>query len=134
MHCHNCLRTTGFWVEDIETQAVTREEEYRGKRYTVADIKKMAAFPTSPGVKTIGALAMTCEVRLLNRRRSRDIFDSIFLKIHFLPVLSNRGFLRRPVKVEVMPLPEENKPANFSGAVGSFTLDASVDRREVKGQ
>ncbi|HPM96828.1 MAG TPA: BatD family protein [bacterium] len=123
--------TTGFWVEDIESQAVTREEEYRGKRYTVADIKKMAAFPTSPGVKTIGALAMTCEVRLQNRRRSRDIFDSIFEDPFFTRTVKQEVFAPA-VKVEVMPLPEENKPANFSGAVGSFTLDASVDRREVK--
>jgi hypothetical protein len=32
----------------------------------------------------------------------------------------------------VLPLPEEGKPANFSGAVGNFTLTATVDRTQVK--
>ena len=31
-----------------------------------------------------------------------------------------------PVNVESLPLPEENKPVNFSGAIGSFTMTATA--------
>jgi hypothetical protein len=31
-----------------------------------------------------------------------------------------------PFNVESLPLPEENKPANFSGAIGSFTMTATA--------
>lgn len=37
----------------------------------------------------------------------------------------------RAVELTVQPLPEEGRPANFSGAVGRFTLEAECDRREV---
>lgn len=33
--------------------------------------------------------------------------------------------------IEVRELPEEGRPYDFSGAVGSFSLEASVDRRDV---
>ena len=31
-----------------------------------------------------------------------------------------------PVTVESLPLPDENKPANFTGAVGDFTMTATA--------
>ncbi len=36
------------------------------------------------------------------------------------------------VSVKVLPLPQEGKPANFSGAVGDFTMNASVTPTELK--
>ncbi|MGA2871028.1 MAG: BatD family protein, partial [Verrucomicrobiota bacterium] len=35
------------------------------------------------------------------------------------------------VKVESLPLPDRNKPANFSGAIGNFTMTASVGPTNV---
>jgi hypothetical protein len=37
-----------------------------------------------------------------------------------------------PFTVEVVPLPSEGQPADFSGAVGKFTMRASVDARDVR--
>lgn len=37
-----------------------------------------------------------------------------------------------PVTVEVMPLPTEGRPASFSGGVGEFSLQGSVDKTQVK--
>ncbi len=36
-----------------------------------------------------------------------------------------------PVSVESLPLPEQNKPANFTGAIGSFTLTATAGPTNV---
>ena len=36
-----------------------------------------------------------------------------------------------PVNVESLPLPEENKPANFTGAVGNFTMTATAGPTNV---
>jgi hypothetical protein len=36
-----------------------------------------------------------------------------------------------PVNIEALPLPEENRPANFSGAVGSFTMTATAGPSDV---
>ncbi|MBU3664820.1 MAG: protein BatD [Chthoniobacterales bacterium] len=37
-----------------------------------------------------------------------------------------------PRKIEVLPLPKEGRPENFSGAIGQFTIDASATPRTVK--
>ncbi|HEY4155070.1 MAG TPA: BatD family protein, partial [Puia sp.] len=37
----------------------------------------------------------------------------------------------KPVTVHVKPLPEAQKPADFSGAVGRFSIQASVDSKEI---
>ena len=37
----------------------------------------------------------------------------------------------KPVTVHVKPLPEINKPADFNGAVGRFSIQASVDTKEI---
>lgn len=37
----------------------------------------------------------------------------------------------RGTKIEVMPLPKEGRPEDFSGAIGKFTLDASVTPKKA---
>jgi hypothetical protein len=36
-----------------------------------------------------------------------------------------------PIKITVSPLPEDNKPDNFSGGVGKFTVSSQVDKEEL---
>ena len=37
-----------------------------------------------------------------------------------------------PVNITVKPLPSRGRPANFTGAVGTFDMDFSIDTKEVK--
>jgi len=64
--------TAGFWVEEYNTgnQPQTHEEIINGQKYLVAEIKRMALFPTDAGKKKIGAMEIECNVRVQNRRRS----------------------------------------------------------------
>jgi hypothetical protein len=123
---------SGFWVEEFPApqQPRTYRETIAGQTYLVAEIKKTALFPQSVGKKNLDPLVIECEVQL-PRRRSRDIFDDFF-NDPFLARTSRQKVSARPVEIEVLPLPEAGKPANFSGAVGNFSLAASVDRAQVK--
>jgi hypothetical protein len=123
---------SGFWVEEFPApqQPRTYRETIEGQTYLVAEIKKTALFPQSVGKKNLDPLVIECEVQL-PRRRSRDIFDDFF-NDPFLARTSRQKVSARPVEIEVLPLPEAGKPANFSGAVGNFSLTASVDRAQVK--
>jgi len=123
---------SGFWTEDfpMPQQPQTRRETINGQTYLVAEIKKTALFPQSVGKKKLEPLVIECEVQL-PRRRSRDIFDQFF-DDPFLARTTRQPVSSRPVEIEVMPLPEEGKPANFSGAVGNFSITAGVDRNQVK--
>jgi len=123
---------SGFWAEDfpMQQQPRTSREVIDGQTYLVAEIKKTALFPQSAGRKKLDPLVIECEVQL-PRRRSRDIFDQFF-DDPFLARTTRQKISSRPVEIEVLPLPEAGKPANFSGAVGNFSLTASIDRTQVK--
>jgi len=124
--------TSGFWAEDFDQgQPPTRDEILNGKKYVVADIKRVALFPTSPGNKTIGPLGIDCEVRVQSRRRTNDIFDSFFDDPFFSRTMK-KSIFSKPVEVEVLPFPSEGRPASFSGVVGDFKLDANIDKLDVK--
>jgi hypothetical protein len=132
--------TTGFWVEDFPPEKTIRRTEQflNGQRYVVADVRKMALFPTQSGVFTIdpGVLAATVEVR------SDQTFQT-FVSGNIFG--SRRGYFPGQV-VEIVPkslktdaiqltaktLPETGKPQAFSGAVGQYEIESSIDKDRVE--
>lgn len=123
--------TAGFWVEEypLGNQPPTHEEIYNGKKYIVAEIKRQVLFPTAAGTKSVGPMQIECNVRVQTQRRS--IFDSFFDDPFFGRSVT-KAIASNPITIEVMPLPESGKPANFSGLAGQFNLSANVDKQTVK--
>lgn len=123
--------TTGFWAEefDLGQQPKTHREMYKGREFLVAEIRKVSLFPTDPGEKKIEPMVIECDVRIQNRRRS--IFDNFF-DDPFFGRTTRKSVASPPVTIEVLPLPETNKPDDFTGAVGRYSISASVDKNEVK--
>lgn len=123
---------TGFWSEefDMPSRPQTRNEVINGKQYTVADIRRTAVFPTSSGKKVIGPLVLDCEIRV-SRQSGQDVFDSFFDDPFFGRTV-RKTISTQPVEITVKPLPQENQPLDFSGAVGEYRLDAGIDKKEVK--
>ena len=124
--------TVGFWAEEIDVgqQPKIWEDVINGKKYVLADIKKQVVFPSSPGKKSVGGLGIDCNIRVA-QRRNRDIFDNFFDDPFFSRTVTKTIF-SNPVDINVLPLPQANKPANFSGLVGRFNMKSSVDKSEVK--
>ncbi len=124
---------TGFWVEDypMPQQPRTYQQMINGQRFLVAEIKRTALFPQSAGKITIESMSLECEVQAPSRRRTRDLFDSFFDDPFFAP-MERVAIASRPVEIDVLPLPAAGKPANFSGAVGEYSISASVDRTTAK--
>lgn len=123
--------TAGFWVEEfpLGNQPKTYEEIYNGRKFVVAEIRRVAMFPTDAGKKTITPMEIECSVRVQTRRRS--VFDSFF-DDPFFGRSVRKSVSSQPVSIEVMPLPDEGKRSNFSGLVGNFNISASVDKKNVK--
>ena len=123
--------TAGFWVEDYPQtrQPQTDAEVIGGRRYTVALIKKMALFPTSAGEKEVGPLVLECRVR--TRGGSRDPFRGFFSGDLFGREVT-RQVASNSLRVQVLPLPQEGRPPEFQGAVGSFSIAGQLDKSKVK--
>ena len=124
----------GFWAEEIEQpkQPTVVAETYEGKQFRVAMIRKTALFPTQSGRLTISPLEVRCAFQLPSKRKTNDPFDSFFNDPFFARTQSTeQEFKSNPLSVTVDPLPG-NPPAGYSGAVGRFTFNATVDSKEVK--
>jgi hypothetical protein len=132
---------TGFWSEDLETprQIQITREIVNGKQYNVAVLKKVALFPQHDGTLTIDPMEVECAVQVkTNRRRSNDIFDQFFGNDPFFndPFFGgvttvNYKTKSQPVRITVQSLPATGIPPGFGGAVGKYTMDAWLDKRQT---
>lgn len=119
----------GFWKEEVETSSRPTVKAIDGVNYNVWEISRMIVIPQRSGFLEIDPMQATITVQVKNNRKRNDpfrdpfgFFDS-YQNIDEHLQSSNR-------KIEVLPLPKP--PVNFSGAVGKFKLDASVDKKEGK--
>jgi hypothetical protein len=125
---------TGFWSEDLEVpkQIQLSTEVYEGKQYRVGVLKKIALFPQRSGSLEIDPMEVECIVQVQTRRRSNDFFDQFFSDPFFGGVTNVSHKIRsEPLKISVLSLPP-NPPSGFSGAVGKFSMDTWLDRKETK--
>jgi hypothetical protein len=119
----------GFWSQDIinknRTNANWTSETYKGLRYSVVVIKQTALFPQHPGDLTIDPLVMTFIVR---KRLEKRVFNNAFGNYEDVKYQAKSA----PVVIHALPLPTEGKPADFSGAVGNYTVYTDVDKKQLK--
>ncbi|MEO8426911.1 MAG: BatD family protein [Verrucomicrobiota bacterium] len=118
--------TVGKLVEAGKTQIQTNNVAYGGMSYLLpvtviktGDLKLQAA---------------DCIVDLQFRRRTQRNRDPFFdLGDLFSDGRETRRFTLSsdPQTLHVLPLPTENRPANFSGAVGSFTMTTQVSPTNI---
>jgi len=121
---------TGFWGEDIENpkNISLTNETIGGKQYRVGVIRRMALFPTQSGTLEISPMEVQTTVQVQSRR-SLDPFESFF-RDPFGQTM-NHIVKSEPIKIKVDPLPS-GAPAGFKGAVGRFTMNATVDKHTTK--
>lgn len=118
----------GCFVQDGKP-APPAAENVDGERYMGGELKKTYIVPQRTGKITIDPMEADFIVRQQSNRRPRDIFEQLMGTGYEEAKYKLRS---KPVTIEVLPLPEEGKPANFSGAVGSYTYKASLSKDKVK--
>jgi len=111
----------GFFKQEIETKGILKQEKIDGQIYNTAVVERMILFPQQTGKLTIDSA--TIGLVLLQQYRDRYGFPRY--KRFKQEVVSNK------VDINVRPLPP-NKPADFNGAVGTFTLNGSVNKTKAK--
>lgn len=122
----------GFWSEDIPNQKRNiemYEENVDGIIFNVGEIKKSVLIPQRSGSLTIDPLEMDFIVRVRGKSRGNS-----FLEQAFGPRMQDVkvSMKTKPVKINVLSLPEKNKPVDFDGAVGQFNFSSKVSRNKLK--
>lgn len=116
----------GFWTEDIfVAQQLKAHQEVRGGvSFNVAPLRRVALFPTGAGTHAVGSLAISCDIPQQRSRRG-SLLDDFFGRSRSVRLQSEE------LHIEVLPLPEQGRPAEFTGAVGRFQLSVAAQPTQV---
>ncbi|MDE2008895.1 MAG: protein BatD [Candidatus Omnitrophica bacterium] len=126
----------GFTVDDFE-KPEQNSEIINGVKYEVIEFKTHL-YPNRLGNLTLGPVRIQGNVLYKTGQNSPfqsndifggDIFNGFFDSYAARPVVVNS----QPIALRVSPLPENDRPKDFSGAIGtSFDFHASVSPSQVK--
>jgi len=110
----------GFLIQEEDVQAeLNREESLNGQTYLTAILKKCVIFPQKSGRLTINSGNYDLKVVQYDNVNMGGFLTVRQPRERSIKVSSNSA------SVNVLPLPQP-KPAAFSGAVGSFTIDSRL--------
>ncbi len=121
----------GFFTEEFKLPEPDRNtqppvEEFNGRKYYVQEFKRVSLFPTKSGKISIEPIELMGVVLI-------EVPDPFFNNPFFTTLQPYEyAFKSNNVELDIKPLPEKNKPATFSGAVGKFKFTAQYDKTKVK--
>lgn len=113
---------TGCSVKEITFDEQSTVEKLSGRPYIVNVIRKVQLQPLQPGTLHLTSASVLNEVNftLPHKQYSEE---------HFKAIIQNT-----PGAIEVLPLPKQNKPADFSGVTGHFTVKAQAQDNNIPAQ
>ena len=120
----------GFHVQEInrQRQPELKMEHYNGKNYGTVLWSQYVVFPQQTGTMTIPEIKY--EATIIQQNRSADPFD-IFFGGGSMVQEVKKTVMAPAVTLQVDALPTP-KPANFSGAVGKYTIKSSLTPQQLK--
>lgn len=123
----------GFWSQNENQknkQIELGQENIDGVMYYVAEFTKSYLFPQRSGQLTIEPMEIDCIVRKRSNKQPQNIFEQFFGGGGYEDVVVKAK--SKAINIDVKALPEKDKPTNFSGAVGNFSLRAEISKEKLK--
>lgn len=117
-------RFNDFWSQNINTQGQkVQNGKYDGEDYRFLVLRKTVLYPQKTGKLNIEPLTLDISMRVPTNRR--DIFGSLLMtRINKTVSAGNKT-------INVKALPQAGKPVDFTGAVGSFSLNVLASKTEL---
>ncbi|MFT7396069.1 MAG: hypothetical protein ACI96G_000812 [Flavobacterium sp.] len=121
----NKPKYNNFWSQNIEIKQLTAEEGmFKGENYRYIVLKKAVLYPQKSGKLSIEPLTLDIDVQLPTNRR--DVYGRVVIAEDSKRVSAGAK------TITVRALPEEGKPLDFSGAVGSFEFKVTPTKTSLK--
>lgn len=109
-----------FWSQDIPSRRTIDREMYKGKLYNFVAWQQTVLYPQRAGKLPIAPLTLDVQLDVPTNRR--DFFgNEIYTQVARTITAGKRT-------LTVLPFPEEGKPNNFNGAVGTFDLEVKTSK------
>ncbi len=115
------------------------QDVYSGVEYEVVEFNT-TFFALKSGDFKLGPAKVKCSllVKKQQNRRSQSVFDDDFFDSGVFDDFFGRyeayplELKSLEIPVSVLPVPQEGRPVDFSGAIGEFDFDVSISPSEVK--
>lgn len=132
----------GFTVQDminLDDKAVATET-VNGKIFDVHTIRKVQLYPLQPGIYSVDAMQIKNKVEFsrsfVNGRAGQEIIEGVFENEEEDPVdpatqVFETTIQSAPQEIRVHPLPPKNKPDDFNGATGQFSLALGLEKEDI---
>ncbi|MBF0099707.1 MAG: protein BatD [Desulfobacterales bacterium] len=120
---------SGFTSKQIEGNRTFRQV-ISGREYEVTELS-VVLIGHQAGDMTIDSAILRCDVPVMRQRRPsafNPFFDDNFFGFS---QVEQKVFRTEPITVHVKPLPTYTGTIPFSGLVGTFSLDASLDQSSI---
>jgi BatD DUF11 like domain len=107
---------------------VEYQGDYNGQSYKILEVR-YALTAAEKGIYAIRPSRMNMTVFESRRRSPGSLFDDPFFSMS-----SSRPMTldSEPLELEVVSLPEEGRPAGFSGLVGNFEIESRLEPSRIK--
>ena len=114
-----------FWSQKIDVPRLEiKRSSLNGKSYNYVTWKKTLLYPQKDGSLEINPMTLDVSIDVPTNRR--DFFGNIIYNQSSSKVSSKKQI------INVKPLPNENRPDDFIGAVGDFDISISSNKSELK--
>lgn len=122
----------GFYsqAQESTSKGQLSMENVDGVNYYTYELFRTVAIANKTGKIDLTPVEGDVVIRRKTNAAPRNVWEQFFGSGGFedIPVPTKS----RPLQIEVIPLPEDGKPASFNGAVGSFQARVQVTRNELK--
>jgi hypothetical protein len=115
----------GFWNQEIRINGFpVKMGKYNNENYRYIVLQKALLIPTKTGKLTIDPMKMDIVIGVPTGRV--DFFGNVITK----NIKKEFASTKKTIRPKSLPL--ENKPENFTGAVGQFKFDVSLSKNALK--
>ena len=133
----------GFSVSEMELNNNNSAgvEKYNGRDYNVYTLRKVQLYPLQAGTITLDPVIADNKVNFIKAEYAGSQRGDMFFDMmqNFADATSPRDAIieqhvtlqSKPVEITAKPLPDENKPADFKGSVGNFTIQSSLQKNNI---
>lgn len=112
---------SSFSVADIQQNQYPFNVQFDGKNYRAQSVRKVQLTPLKTGKILLDSCSVNSQFSYL------DVPSREYRSANMMVKSS-------PKYIEVLPLPIKNRPANFSGAIGNFSIVATVEKNSLPAQ
>lgn len=117
-------RYADFWSNNLDIKSLNVQNgTFKGKPYRYVVLRRTLLYPQKTGELKIEPLTLDISVQVPSNRR--DFFGNL-ISSSVNKTVSSGSFI-----IDVKSLPIDNKPKDFSGAVGSFSFEIKSDKKEL---